>query len=74
MDQSDSPVDYSYDLEEDTSSTNLTHVVIGTALAAGIGYVALKGWKKVRYYLIDRKIDAAVATATAINTTSTEVK
>lgn len=73
MDQSDSPVDYSYDLEEDTS-TDLTQIVIGTALAAGIGYALVKGWKKVRNYLIDRKIDEAVAAATAINTTSTEVK
>lgn len=73
MDQSDSPVDYSYDLEEDTSP-DLTHIVIGAAITAGIGYAVVKGWKKVRYYLIDRKIDDAVATATAINTTSTEVK
>jgi len=73
MDQSELPVDYSYDQEEDTNS-NLTHIVVGSALAAGIAYVAVKGYKKVRYYLIDRKINEAVTAATAIDTTSTEVK
>ena len=72
MEQSNELVDYSYDVEEEDSSSSFATIATTAVISAGFGYLVMRGVRAIKNHYVDKRI-AELQNTAPIDTTSKEV-